>query len=198
MDHDFVVYVISCVTASSASADNGKLALTGLTWSHSRVDASAGNAVVNLNWTVKDSNAAATAVSGDVKVRLAGPQAGTFVGQTLDIPFSLTGSIQGLTKSGTAQNSSYSYFFTVPQYSFSVRAQWTVIQVIVNDDQGQRLNLTGHDLNRYSGALTATELVDSTPPAYDSLGFPIEFDPSRPLYFRRRQRRILFVPLQCR
>src|SRR6266516_4811618 len=117
------------MTASSASADSGKLALTGLTWSQSRVDASAGNAVVNLNWTVKDSNAATTAISGDVKVRLAGPQAGTFVGQTLDIPFSLTGGIQGLTTSGTAQNSSYSYFFTVPQYSFSVTAQWTVVQV---------------------------------------------------------------------
>jgi hypothetical protein len=39
-----------------------------------------------------------------------------------------------------------------------------VIQVITRDDQGQRLNIAGNDLNRYSGVLTATELVDSTAP----------------------------------
>lgn len=171
------------MTASSASADSSKLALTSLSWAQSRVDASGGNTAVNLNWSVRDSNAAATAISGDVKVRLAGPQAGTFVGQTLDIPFSLTGFIPGLTTSGTLQNSSYSYSFTVPRYSFSVTAQWTVIQVIVKDDQGQRLNLTGNDLNRYSGVLTATELVDSTPPTYDSLGFPVVGGPSRRYVF---------------
>jgi hypothetical protein len=170
-------------SVSPARADSGKLALTSLRWTQSRVDASGGNAVVNLDWTVRDSNTAATAISGDVKVRLAGPQAGTFVGQALDIPFSLTGGITGLTPSGTAQNSRYSYSFTVPQYSFSSTAQWTVIQVITRDDQGQRLNIAGNDLNRYSGVLTATELVDSTAPTYDSLGFSPVIDPSRPFIF---------------
>jgi len=168
---------------SSASADTGKLSVTGLSWSQGRVDASGGTAVVNLSWTVKDSNAAATAVSGDVKVRLAGPLAGTFVGQTLDIPFSIPGGTPGLTTSGTVQNSSYSYSFAVPQYSFATTAQWTVTQVIVKDDQGQRLNLTGTDLNRFSGVLNATELVDSTPPTFDSLGFPVVGGPSRPFVF---------------
>lgn len=169
--------------APQAGAASDKLTVTSLSWSQQSVDATGGAASVNLNWTVKDSNTQATAISGDVKVRNAGPQAGTYVGQTYDIPFSLAGGIQGLTTSGTAQDSSYSYYFAVPQYSFASTAHWDVISVTVKDDQGERLDLTGTALNRYSGDLTAKELVDSTPPTYDTLQFPVVIGPSRPYIY---------------
>ncbi len=169
--------------APSASAASDKLTVTSLSWAQQSVDATGGTAAVNLNWTVEDSNAQATAISGDVKVRNAGPQAGTYVGQTYDIPFSLAGGIQGLATSGTAQDSSYSYSFAVPQYSFASTANWDVISVTVKDDKGERLDLTGNQLNRYSGVMTATELVDSTPPTYDSLQFPVVIGPSRPYVY---------------
>jgi hypothetical protein len=157
--------------------------VTTLSFAQPSVDASSGGAVVNLNWTVKDSNSLATAITGDVKIRLAGPQTGTYVGLTYAIPFSLSGFTPGLTSSGTAQDSSYTYAFTVPQYSFAATANWVVTDVTVKDDKGESLNLSGTALNRYSGVLTAKELVDSTPPTYDSLELPVAIGPSRPYVF---------------
>ena len=169
--------------ASQVAAGGGKLSLTSLAFAQPDVDASGGGAVVDLSWTVKDSSSLATAISGDLKIRLAGAERGTYVGQTYDVPFSLPGSTPGVTSSGTAQASSYSYGFTVPQYSFASTAHWVVIRVTVKDDKGETLNLSGNDLNRYSGVLTATELTDSTPPTYDSLAFPVQIGPSRPYVY---------------
>jgi hypothetical protein len=169
--------------ASQVAAGGGKLSLTSLAFAQPDVDASGGGAVVDLNWTVKDSSSLATTISGDLKIRLAGAERGTYVGQTYDVPFSLPGSTPGVTSSGTAQASSYSYGFTVPQYSFASTAHWVVIRVTVKDDKGETLNLSGNDLNRYSGVLTATELTDSTPPTYDSLAFPVQIGPSRPYVY---------------
>ncbi len=165
------------VAAHAAAAAGGKLTLTKLAFAQHSVDASGGAAVVDLNWTVKDSNPSATSITGDVKVRMEGPQAGTYVGLTYDIPFALSGFTQGLTASGTAQDSTYSYAFTVPQYSFAGTAHWDVTQVIVQDDQHEKLSLSSNDLNKFAGTLTATELVDSTAPTYDSLAFPASYFP---------------------
>ena len=71
----------------------------------------------------------------------------------------------------------------MPQYSFASTAHWDVIQVTAQDDQGKQLSLQGNGLNRYSGVLTATEMVDSTPPTYDSLAFPVVAGPSRPYVY---------------
>jgi hypothetical protein len=167
----------------AAAAASGELTLTKLTFAPHSVDASAGGAVVNLNWTVKDSSASATSITGDVKIRMEGPQSGTYVGLAYDVPFSLPGFTQGLTVSGTAQDSTYSYAFTVPQYSFAATAHWDVTQVIVQDDQHEKLNLSGTDLSKYADTLTAKELVDSTTPTYDSLAFPLVFGPPRPYVY---------------
>ena len=91
----------------AASAASGKLTLTKLAFAQRTVDASGGSAVVDLTWTVKDSDASATSITGDVKIRMEGPQSGTYVGVTYDVPFSLSGGTPGLTASGTAQDSSY-------------------------------------------------------------------------------------------
>lgn len=167
---------------AQAATATGRLTLTGLSFAQSSVDASGGSATVDLNWTVKDSNQAATSVTGDVQIRLAGAQPGSYVGQVYDIAFGQIG-YTGLSSSGTAQDSSYSYAFAVPQYSFAATAHWDVVQVTAQDDQGNSLSVQGSHLNRYSGVLTATELVDSTPPGYDSLQFPIVLGPSRPYVY---------------
>src|SRR5260370_24557714 len=150
-------YAAAWPAHASAAADSNRLSVSKLSFAQPSVDASTGGAVVNLNWTVKDSNSLATAITGAVKIRLAGPQAGTYVGLTYAIPFSLSGGIPGLTSSGTAQDSSYTYAFTVPQYSFAAIADWVVTDVTVKYDKGESLNMSGTDLNRYSGVLTADE-----------------------------------------
>lgn len=170
-------------SARSEAATTGRLSLTQLSFAQATVDASGGGAVVALNWTLKDSNAQATSVSGDLKIRLAGQERGTYVGQTYDVPFGLPGYSPGVTTSGTAQDSSYSYSFAVPQYANASTAQWVVARVTARDDQGETLDLSGSTLNRFSGVLTATEIVDSTPPTYDSLAFPLVSGPSRPYVY---------------
>ncbi len=161
----------------AASAASGKLTLTKLAFAEHTVDASTGGAVVDLNWTVKDSNAAATSITGDVKIRMEGLQSGTYVGLTYDVPFSLAGFVPGLSTSGTAQDSTYSYAFAVPQYGFATAAHWDVTQVTVQDDQHERLNQAG-DLS----TLKATVLADTTPPTYDTLIIPASFFPTLYVY----------------
>ncbi len=170
-------------SAAAEAATTGRLSLTRLSFAQATVDASGGGAAVTLNWTLKDSSAQATSVSGDLKIQLAGQESGTYVGQTYDVPFGLPGYSAGVTASGTAQDSSYSYSFAVPQYAYAPTAQWVVTQVTAQDSQGETLDLAGAALNRFSGVLTAAELVDSTPPTYDSLAFPLVIGPSRPYVY---------------
>ncbi len=161
----------------SASAASGKLTLAKLAFAQRTVDASGGSAVVDLNWTVKDSDASATSITGDVKIRMEGPQSGTYVGVTYDVPFSLSGGTPGLTASGAAQDSTYSYAFAVPQYGFATTAHWDVTAVNVQDDQHQRLSASG-DLS----TLKATVLADTTAPTYDTLIIPASYFPQLYVY----------------
>lgn len=86
---------------AQAATASGRLTLTGLSFAQSSVDASGGSATVDLNWTVKDSDQAATSITGDVQIRLAGTQPGSYVGQVYDVPFALSGYTPGLSSSGT-------------------------------------------------------------------------------------------------
>jgi hypothetical protein len=94
---------------------------------------------------------------------------------TYPAPFDLTGSLTGQAQgspSGTAQDASYSYTFSVPQYASASTAHWVVANVTLQDDQGDTLTLGGTHLAHFRAAsLTATELTDTTPPTYDSLQF---------------------------
>lgn len=161
-------------TAARGAAVPGSLALTAVSFSQSSVDATSGTATVTLNWTVTDSNPAAADVAGEVDIRLAGAQSFTYVGVTYPAPFDLTGSLTGQRQgspSGTVQDASFSYTFSVPQYANTPAADWVVANVTLQDDQGDTLTLGGSQLARFHASLTATESVDSTPPTYDSLQF---------------------------
>jgi len=160
--------------AGAQPAAHGKLAVTALGFSQSTVDASTGTATVTLNWTVTDSDPSATDVAGLVYIRMAGSKPGTFIGMAAVGAYDLTGALTGDEQgngSGTAQDASFSYTFAVPQYANATTARWEVSEVTAQDDQGHTLTLTGARLAAFHAVLTATELVDSTAPTYDSLMF---------------------------
>ncbi len=161
-------------SAATGAAAHGKLAVTALSFSQSSVDASTGTATVTLNWTVTDSDPSATDVAGLVYIRMAGSKPGTYVGMAAVGAYDLTGALTGDEQgngSGTAQDASYSYTFAVPQYANAATARWEVSKLTAQDDQGHTLTLTGAALAAFHAVLTATELVDSAAPTYDSLMF---------------------------
>ncbi|HTZ26832.1 MAG TPA: hypothetical protein VMC83_22760 [Streptosporangiaceae bacterium] len=129
---------------------------------------------MTLNWTVTDSDASAADVAGLVDIRMAGSKPGTFIGMAAEGAYDLTGALTGDVQgngSGTAQDASFSYTFTVPQYANATTARWEVSEVTAQDDQNHTLTLTGARLTGFHAVLTATELADSTAPTYDSLMF---------------------------
>lgn len=161
--------------AAAKPAAQGKLAVTALSFSQSSVDASTGTATVTLNWTVTDSNPSATDVAGLVDIRMAGATAGTYTGIATVAAYDLTGALGGgngqINSSGTAQDASFSYTFSVPQYANATTARWEVSKATARDDQGEALTLTGAKLAGFHAVLTATEQTDSTAPTYDTLLF---------------------------
>ncbi|KUO08029.1 hypothetical protein [Streptomyces sp. DSM 15324] len=64
----------------------------------------------------------------------------------------------------------YSYAFPVPQYAAGSTARWAVVGATARDDRGGTFTAGRDALAPYDAAFTATHLVDSTGPAYDSLG----------------------------
>jgi hypothetical protein len=160
--------------AISAAADTSALSLSALAFSQSTVNATGGSATVTLSWTIADSDTAATDVAGDVFIQMAGSHPGSYIGVAHEAPYDLTGALSGFEAgdgSGTAQRATFSYTFTVPQYANAASAHWVVSQVTAKDTQGASLTLSGQELNRYHASVTATELVDSTPPQYSQLAF---------------------------
>jgi hypothetical protein len=168
------LFIALGLPAISAAADTSALSLSALAFSQSTVDATGGSATVTLSWTIADSNPEAADVAGDVFIQMAGGDPDSYIGIAHEAPYDLTGALSGLRSgngSGTAQLATFSYTFTVPQYANAASADWVVSQVTAKDDQGGSLTLRGHDLNRYHARVTATELVDSTPPQYSQLAF---------------------------
>jgi len=154
--------------ASPASGQaGGKLAFASISFAQKHVDASGGPVPVTLNWRVTDSNPNASYVGGEIDIRLAGDSPGTYVGQTYQIQYDINGDTSA-TASGTAQDSSYSYSFAVPQYANKAQAQWVVTKATALDNQGGKLTLSGAALGAFSATLKAKELVDTTPPTYDN------------------------------
>ena len=148
----------------------GKLAYANISFAQKHVDASGGHVAVSLTWRLTDSNPNASFVAGEIDIRMAGDSPGTFIGRTFQIQYDINGSLDGtVTATGTPQDSSYSYAFPVPQYANATKAQWVVTKATALDDQGETLSLSGAALDVFSAALTAKELVDTTPATFDLL-----------------------------
>jgi hypothetical protein len=157
--------------ASVATAQAGReLAYASINFAQHHVDASGGHAAVTVTWQLTDSNQDASFVAGEIDIRMAGDAPGTFIGRTYQIQYDISGSPDGdVTATGTAQNSSYSYAFPVPQYANAKEAKWVVTKATALDDQGDTLSLSGVALDAFSATLNAKELADTTPATYDEL-----------------------------
>lgn len=157
--------------ASAATAQAGReLAYASINFAQHHVDASGGHAAVTVTWRLTDSNQDASFVAGEIDIRMAGDAPGTFIGRTYQIQYDISGSPDGdVTATGTAQNSSYSYAFPVPQYANATEAKWVVTKATALDDQGDTLSLAGAALDVFSATLNAKELADTTPATYDEL-----------------------------
>ena len=157
-------------TASPASGQaGGKLAYTRISFAQKHVDASRGVVPVALSWRLTDSNPNAGFVGGEIDIRLAGDSPGTYIGRTYQVQYDISGSVDGsVTATGTAQDSSYTYTFPVPQYAGATQAQWVVTKATAQDDLGEKLSLSGAALGAFGATLKAKELVDTTPATYDN------------------------------
>jgi hypothetical protein len=171
-----VVIAISIAGTAVAEASpvtgpaGGKLAYTSISFAQHHVDASGGHAAVTLSWQLTDSNQNASYVAGEIDIRMAGDTPGTFIGRTYQIQYDLNGSLDGtVTATGTAQDSSYSYAFPVPQYANAKEATWVVTKATALDDQGDTRSLSGAALDGFSVTLNAKELADTTPATYQGL-----------------------------
>jgi hypothetical protein len=164
--------VATVVPGARASAA-GRLAVTALSFSPASVDASTGTATATLTWTITDSNASATDIAGQVDIREEAHNGG-YIGVAYVAPFDLTGAITGDENgngSGTAQQASFSYTFSVPQYANATTANWVISGASIQDNQSDSADISGAALTGYGAVLTATELQDTTPPTYQQLAF---------------------------
>src|ERR1700751_2810532 len=138
--------------ARAATTAVSNFAVTALSFSPATVDASTGTATATLTWTVTDSNAAATDIAGQVDIREEGAPPGSYLGVAYVAPFDLTGAITSDANgngSGTAQQATFTYTFSVPQYANAATANWVVSDVSVSDNQGGSATISGRTLTGY-------------------------------------------------
>ena len=148
------------------------LSLSALSFATPTVDATASGAADTATWTIADSNPNATSINGEVVFRELGSKPDTYVGQPYIEEFTLGQSYSNAATfvSGDVASSTYSFEFAVPTYAAAASATWGITTVVVNDDQGGRLDLAGSALSSYSNTLTATETVSNTTPVTDNTG----------------------------
>ncbi|MBR7837235.1 hypothetical protein KDL01_28415 [Actinospica durhamensis] len=174
---------VDFVNASSGSADliadvfgyfstGTDLSLSSLSFASPTVDGTASGASDTATWTIADTNQNATTVNGEVVFRQLGSKPNTYVGQPYIEEFTLGQSYSNAATfvSGDLASSTYSYQFVVPNYTATASATWGITTVVINDDQGRRLDLAGSALSSYGNTLTATEIASSTTPATDNTG----------------------------
>jgi hypothetical protein len=147
------------------------LGVSALSFASPTVDAASGGntAPQTVNFTVTDSDPAATSVSGYVVLRQFGTSPDTYIGQPLEFLFTEGSSVDnGATfVSGTPASSTYSYTFGVPEYAAAASVKWGVSLIAIMDGPGgQTAVLSGSALSSLSNTFTATEQVSTTTPTY--------------------------------
>ncbi|MER5862978.1 hypothetical protein [Kitasatospora sp. NPDC002040] len=157
-------------TATGAGATpKPRLALTALAFAEASVDATGGRARATVEWTVTDTQQAATNVSGTVVVQQVDP-AGRPVGRGYPVSFAFQRKwdTRATVVSGTAQAATYRYAFPVPRYAAVANTTWAVVGLTAADDKGTELSLGRARLGTFHNSFTATELIDTTGPAVDN------------------------------
>jgi hypothetical protein len=159
-DTDLVVDVFGYYMAGSG------LGIASVGFDQPTVDATGGNATVNLNWTVTDTFFPSN-LYGEVVLRLAGAEPNTYIGQPIVEGYAFSGACCGAATyvSGDLHRSSYRYAFPVPKYANAATAHWVVQLLTVGDDLGHQLVAAGSDLDIFGATLAATSVVSSNGPA---------------------------------
>jgi hypothetical protein len=156
------------LTPVPASAGSGNpLSLKSLAFANSYIDVTAGRGVVALEWTVGNTDAAASDVYGTVRLRMADPAGPGYLGQTYDLDFRFEDRNRSRAEyvSGSLTESTYRYHFPVPRYGATETSRWTVTSVTLHNNAGATRTIKGKGLRPHRGDLTARTLVDSTPPS---------------------------------
>jgi hypothetical protein len=166
--------------AQAAEQRGAGIALTALSVEQKTVDATSGSDTVTLDWTVTDGNEAATDMFGALTIQQVG-DGGALIGAPHDLTFSFQPQYpyQANAVAGTIAAAKYSYAFQVPQYAAQSTVRWAVVKVTAKDDQGRAASIGRQQLADFHAEFAATELVDSTGPAYD--GFSLDL--GQPTYF---------------
>jgi|tagenome__1003787_1003787.scaffolds.fasta_scaffold20708441_1 hypothetical protein len=144
-----------------------RIGLSGLAFAQRDVDATTGSAVVPLEWTVTDTTAGATGVSGDLDIRMKS-NGGGYLGRAIHVEYAYGNSGYGRADfvGGTPERATFRYQLVVPRYAGKTAATWVVSRFNGQNAQGTRLTLDGADLRHFAASLVAKEAVDTTKPVH--------------------------------
>ena len=131
------------------------------------MNATAGNATVGLTWTVTDSGAGVSRITGALILAAPSKASGSYLTERITVPFALHGSAHA---GGTARRSRYAYTFSVPRYARASLVSWEVISLTARDNKGDKLTLTAAQLARFNAALAAQEVAVTAGPTFDTFG----------------------------
>ncbi|HET8684847.1 MAG TPA: hypothetical protein VFM54_23695 [Micromonosporaceae bacterium] len=160
----------------ASAATDGPIKLKNIAFLTDHVDVTGGPKLVTLRWTVTNSTPGAEVMQGRLDIRLRAEPDGSpsiaYVGLSHEVRFFFGETYPGPGSarwvSGTLADSTYEYDFIVPRYANRRNATWSVSGFTVDDGPH------GHVLTVEAGRLaevklTATSLVDATPPTHDEL-----------------------------
>ncbi|MDI1464161.1 hypothetical protein QEZ54_24550 [Catellatospora sp. KI3] len=176
-------------SAAAVTAERAKLGLTALAFSADSVDATAespSGRTVDLTWTVSDPDAAATDVHGTVELRLFNGDVAVGPARSYNWRSQPGGTADVVADSpATAQLSSYTLHFVVPQYGPAAQVTWRVVKVTAADDLGNTRSYGTDKLAAFDSTVAVTELVDTEAPVLQLFGRSWEQRPE--LYTDGRQ-----------
>jgi hypothetical protein len=152
--------------------------LAALKFSASTVDATSGTATVTLSWTITDTSRRAGRVAGELKLAAPAARAGKYLTEVVPVRFGASGRAVGRTR-----RYAFSYAFDVPQWAQASSVAWQVIQLSARDRLRDQLSMTAAQLTPFGATLTATELVDTSPPTYNSLQLDLNETTPRPYVY---------------
>lgn len=147
----------------AALAAGPVLEIKSIAFDRAQVDVTQDYATVNLTWTITDRAARAQRVNGAVELRqFAG---GEQIGRPRTVSYDLSWGSAQVGGSGTAQESTYVYEFTVPRFASATETVWRVTKVTIADDVAHARTVRDPG----PAELAVTQLVDAEGPIVQQL-----------------------------
>jgi hypothetical protein len=162
--------VSTAAGATAAQAAAPRLSLTALAFEKATVDASSGEVVDDLTWTIKNTDPDADGLSGTVTFRMRSSITGAFVGHERVATFEYERTCCNGAEyvSGTPQESTYRYSFVIPRWADASTTTWEVTNVSATDN-GLTLSAGAAKLAGFASKVVATTSSDTGGPSFDML-----------------------------